>query len=342
MSTSSLPSLGALLHAFLANELPLQKGLRPASIKAHRDALRLFLSFVAADVPCRLTQITIDALTLDRVLRFLQHLEDNRHNHRRTRNHRLTMLHAFFEFLGRRLPECLAVAQQVAAIPSKRVPPPETRFLDRDEIEALFHHLPAEGRFALRDRALLLLLYNSGGRVQEVADLRLEHLELGAQPRVRLHGKGDKWRVCPLWEQTATLLRQLVADIPPATSPGRPVFTSQSGRPLTRFGIYKTVRRHTGHLRASQAGPERHHISPHVFRHSCAVHMLEAGADINVIRGWLGHVSLDTTNRYAEITIRAKEAALRLCEPPTAEKDVPGPKPVWRDDEALLAWLASL
>lgn len=145
--------------------------------------MRLFLSFVAADVPCRLTQITLDALTLDRVLRFLQHLEDNRHNHRRTRNHRLTMLHAFFEFLGRRLPECLAVAQQ--------------------EIETLFHHLPAEGRFALRDRALLLFLYNSGGRVQEVADLRLEHLELGAPPRVRLHGKGDKWRVCPLWEQTA-------------------------------------------------------------------------------------------------------------------------------------------
>lgn len=330
MSTSSVPSLGALLHAFLADELPLQKGLRPASIRAHRDALRLFLSFVATDVPCRLTQITLAALTLDRVLRFLQPLEDNRHNHRRTRNHRLTMLHAFFEFLGRRLPECLAVAQQVAAIPSKRVPPPETRFLDGDEIETLFHQLPADGRFALRDRALLLLLYNSGGRVQEVADLRLDHLELGPQPKVRLHGKGDKWRVCPLWEQTATLLRQLVADVPPTTLPGRPVFTSQSGR------------RHTGHLRASQAGPERHHISPHVFRHSCAVHMLEAGADVNVIRGWLGHVSLDTTNRYAEITVRAKQAALRLCEPPTGEKDVPGPKPVWRDDEALLAWLASL
>jgi site-specific recombinase XerD len=335
------PSLGALLHAFLADELPLQKGLRPTSIKAHRDALRLFLTFVAADVPCRLTQITLDALTLDRVLRFLQHLEDLRHNHRRTRNHRLTILHTFFEFLGRRVPECLAVAQQVAAIPSKRVPPPETRFLDRDEIETLFRQLPAEGRLALRDRALLLTLYNSGGRVQEVADLRVEHLELGAQPRVRLHGKGDKWRVCPLWEQTAELLRQVVGDVSPNASPARPVFASQGGRALTRFGIYKIVRRHTGNLRASQAGPERHHISPHVFRHSCAVSLLEAGVDVNVIRGWLGHVRLETTNRYAEITARTKEAALRLCEPPS-EKDVPARKPVWRDDEALLAWLASL
>src|SRR5713226_379317 len=218
------PVLGALLHAFLADELPLQKGLRPASIKAYRDALRLFLSFVAADARCRLTQITLDALTLDRVLRFLQHLEDTRHNHRRTRNHRLMILHALFEFLGRRVPECLAVAQQVAAIPSKRVPPPETRFLDRDVIATLFHQLPAEGRFALRDRALLLMLYNSGGRVQEVADLRVEHLELGAQPRVRLHGKGDKWRICPLWEQTAQLLKQLARDAPASTSPAGPVF----------------------------------------------------------------------------------------------------------------------
>jgi site-specific recombinase XerD len=337
-----MPSIGALLHAFLADELPLQKGLRPTSIKAHRDALRLFLTFVAADVPCRLTQITLDTLSFDRVLRFLQHLEDIRHNHRRTRNHRLMILHTFFEFLGRRVPESLAVAQQVAAIPSKRVPPPETRFLDGDEIAALFRQLPVEGRFALRDRALLLMLYNSGGRVQEVADLRVEHLELGAQPRVRLHGKGDKWRICPLWEQTAQLLKQLASKTPANTSPARPLFASQSGRALTRFGIYKIVRRHTGHLRASQAGPERHHISPHVFRHSCAVHMLEAGVDVNVIRGWLGHVSLDTTNRYAEITVRAKEAALRLCEPPPTEKDTPGPKPVWRDDEALLAWLASL
>src|SRR6266849_4351369 len=125
------PALGALLHAFLADE------------------------------------ITLDTLTLDRVLRFLHHLEVTRHNHRRTRNHRRTVVHAFFEFLARRVPECLAVAQQVAAIPVKRVPPPETHFLDRDEITKLFRHLPKEGRFAVRDRALLLLLYNTGARVQE-------------------------------------------------------------------------------------------------------------------------------------------------------------------------------
>ena len=260
------PALGTVLHAFLADDLPLQKGLRPASIKAHRDALRLFLSFVAADVPCRLTQIPLDALTLDRVLRFLQHLEVTRHNHRRTRNHRLTILHTFFEFLARRVPECLAAAQQIAAIPIKRVPPPETHFLDRDEIATLFRRLPSEGRFALRDRALLLMLYNTGARVQEIADVRVEHMELGAQPRVRLHGKGDKWRVCPLWVQTAQLLERLVRGARDPSSAG-PVFTSSGGRALTRFGIYKIVRRHTAPLRVNPTSPARH-ISPHVFRHT--------------------------------------------------------------------------
>jgi site-specific recombinase XerD len=332
--------LGAVVHAFLADELPLQKGLRPASIQAHRDALRLFLTFIAADVPCRLTQISLETLTLDRVLRFLQHLEVTRHNHRRTRNHRLTILLTFFEFLARRVPDCLAVAQQIAAIPIKRVPPPETRFLDRDEIARLFRQLPAEGRFALRDRALLLMLYNTGARVQEIADLRVEHLEFGAQPRVRLHGKGDKWRVCPLWRQTAQLLERLLhrARDP---SPAGPVFTSQGGRVLTRFGIYKIVRRHTGRLRVTQQSAARHHISPHVFRHTAACHLLEAGVDVNVIRSWLGHVRLDTTNRYAEITVRAKEAALRLCEPPSGSP-ISRSAPTWRDDQTLLAWLASL
>jgi integrase/recombinase XerD len=119
------------------------------------------------------------------------------------------------------------------------------------------------------------------------------------------------------------------------------VFTSRQGRSLTRFGIYKLVRRQTRQLEPAPA--QRRHISPHVFRYTTAVHLLEAGVEINVIRGWLGHVSLDTTNRYAEITTRAKEAALRICEPPPVAASAALPqKPVWRTDESLLTWLSSL
>ena len=334
------PGVGALVQAFLADELPVQRGLRPASVKAYRDGLRLFLVFVARDLSCRLTQIAWDAFTLDRVLRFLQDLETTRHNHRRTRNHRLTILRAFFEFLARRCPEHLAVAQQVAAIAVKRTPPPETFFLEREEVATLLRRLPAHGRHALRDRALFLLLYNTGARVQEIADLRIEHLDLGAQPRVRLHGKGDKWRLCPLWPQTVDAITRLLQEA--SSTPTRALFTSNGTRALTRFGLYQIVRRHTDPLRVQRAAPIGRHVVPHVFRHTAAVHLLEAGVDVNVIRGWLGHVSLETTNRYAEITTRMKEAALRLCEPPTTDSDSPRRTPVWRDDEALLAWPASL
>ena len=210
----------------------------------------------------------------------------------------------------------LAEAERVAAIPSKRVPPPATGYLERDQVEALFERLPEQGRFALRDRALLLFLYNTGARVQEVAELRAGNLEFDDPPRVHLHGKGDKWRVCLLWPDTSRLLQTLLAQNGGTAEPDQPVFLSHQGRPLTRYGIYKLVRRHTLHLTMA-AGSDSHHISPHSLRHTAAAHLLESGVEPNAISAWLGHASLETTNRYAELTLRMKAKALQQCEPPT-------------------------
>ena len=334
--------LGPVLFSFFEDYLKVQKGLRPASIASYRDTLRLFLGFVAQDANQRISRLDVCALTSDRVLSFLRHLEVDRHNHIRTRNHRLTALRGLFEYLASRRPEILAEAQRVAAIPSKRVPPPETGFLERDDINRLFAGLPSEGRRALRDRALLLFLYNTGARVQEVADLRRSNLALDDPPAVHLHGKGDKWRECPLWPATAELLGALITEQGGDNGPEVPVFAATHGRPLTRFGIYKIVRRHTGNLHVHRTSNEPRKVSPHVFRHTTAVHLLEAGVEVNVIRGWLGHVSLDTTNRYAEINMRAKEEALQACQAPVNSWEGFPRKPVWRDDQALLNWLGSL
>ena len=220
----------------------------------------------------------------------------------------------------------LATCQRVAAIPAKRTAPGETHFLERDEIDVLFKRLPGEGRLARRDRALLLFLYNTGARVQEVADLRVGSLDLRDPATVRLHGKGDKWRTCPLWAQTAAMLAELVNDT--AQSPAdQAVFVSTTGQPLTRFGIYKIVRRHAGHLDQPR---QNRTVSPHTFRHTAAVHLLEAGVEVNVIRGWLGHADLSTTNRFAEINTNAKIAA--LSEPPGSSAE-PHRRPVWQTDE---------
>ena len=202
--------LGPVLHSFFASHLITVKGLRPASVRSYRDTVRLFLVFTAADKGCKITRLTLADLTFDRVVAFLRHLEHDRGNHASTRNQRLAALHCLFDYIAGRAPEMLATCQQVAAIPVKRTAPPETRFLERDEVEDLLRHLPRDGPLALRDRALILFLYNTGARAQEVADLRAEHLDLGEHPLVRLHGKGGKWRTCPLWQQTARLLTALL------------------------------------------------------------------------------------------------------------------------------------
>jgi len=333
----NVPTLGQLVHSFFLDHLQTAKGLRPSSIASYRDGIRLFLRFVADDAECGITRLPLSTLTSQRVLDFLQSLEDRRSNHIRTRNQRLAILRTFFGYLGGRVPELLAVAEQVTRIPTKRVPPPETHFLERSDIQALFAGLDPGRRNSLRDRTLLLFLYNTGARAQEVADLRVGHLDLDHQPRVRLHGKGDKWRTCPLWKETADELRRLVPPPIPAESP---VFRSQYGDALTRFGIYKIVRRHAARFDAAP-GQHGRRVTPHLFRHTTAVHLLEAGVEVNVIRGWLGHVSLETTNRYAEITLRTKEAALKTCRAPALAKGY-APKPPWRTDTSLMSWLDSL
>jgi site-specific recombinase XerD len=330
------------LHSFFDDYLKLQKGLRPHSVKSYSDVMRLFLQFVSKELARKITRLSLDDLSADRVCSFLNFLEESRANGVRSRNHRLAALRTFFEYLGRQLPDRLVQAQQVAAIPTKRVQPPETFFLERDEVTTVFAALPSEGCLALRDRALLLFLYNTGARVQEAAELRVANVEFVPQPRVHLHGKGDKWRLCPLWAETASFLKRLLDEQNNAEASDRPVFTSRHGRPLTRFGIYKIVRRHARHIVKRRSDGRRRNVSPHLWRHSTAVHLLEAGVEVNVIRAWLGHVSLETTNRYAEITIRSKEAALKHCEPPCAESEKFPRKPVWQDDASLLKWLQSL
>ncbi|HXZ77240.1 MAG TPA: tyrosine-type recombinase/integrase, partial [Streptosporangiaceae bacterium] len=251
--------LGPVLHSYFTDHLIAVKGLRPASVRSYRDTIRLLLLFTAAARRRKITRLTLEDLTFEQVLAFLRHLEEERGNHTRSRNQRLAALHSFFEYVATRSPEMLAACQQVAAIPAKRVPPPETRFLEQDEVQALLAGLPSTGRLALRDRALILFLYNTGARVSEAAAVRAGHLDLGGHPIVRLHGKGGKWRTCPLWQQTARTLTGLLASLDPAPGPDSAIFTSH-GRPLTRSGIYKIVRRHTCGFDDPRTGRK---ITPH-------------------------------------------------------------------------------
>jgi site-specific recombinase XerD len=278
MSITKTPLLGAVLTSFFNDYLKLQKGLRPNSIHSYADAMRLFLQFAAKRAQKKITQLGLDDLDVDLVCAFLNFLGETRGNAAQSRNLRLAALRSFFEYVGQRFPERLGQAQKVAAIPRKRTRPPETIFLERDEIEGTLAALPADGRHALRDRTLLLFLYNTGSRVQEAADVRANDLRFDPSPCVHLHGKGDKWRVCPLWEETASLLKKLLAELGPGHAPDHPVFTGPRNAALTRFGIYKIVRRYTRHIIKRRSDGRPRGISPHSWRHYSESPTMPSGA----------------------------------------------------------------
>lgn len=335
-------TLGAILMSFFNNYLRLQRGLRPNTISSYADAMRLLLQFAARIRKKKVIHLGLDDFDTGIVYQFLNSLEEGRRNAIQSRNQRLAVIRAFFAYVGQQCPERVEQARKIATIPRKRTAPPETIFMERDEIEETLSRLPTCGRHALRDRTLLVFLYNTGARVQEAADVCANNVQFNPNPRVHLHGKGEKWRICPLWEETTALLRGLIDQHAASGAPDRPVFTNATGAALTRFGIYKIIRRHTQQIVKKRSDGRTKLISPHVWRHSTAVHLLEAGVEVNVIRAWLGHASLETTNRYAEITLRTKKAALEKCALPTVTDERIPRRPSWHTDASLLDWLKSL
>lgn len=329
-------NIGPILFAFFEDYLKVQKGLRITSVKSYRDTIKLFLVYVAKESKKPITRLTLTDLNSDRVLAFLHSIETEHNNQVRTRNQRLAALRTFYRFLAINHLDMIMEAERVEAIPTKRTSPPETFYLEREDIELLFKSLPKQGYFAVRDRSIFMLMYNTGARAQEIVDLHVADVDLNDPIRIRFHGKGDKWRSCPIWPETAELLKQL--DTVQQGEPSQPLFISRTGHPLTRFGLYKLVKRYSALI----CYKHKFRLSPHVFRHTTAVHLLEAGVDINVIRGWLGHTSLDTTQRYAEINLRMKQAALMACLPPVDTATVSPTKCRWHDDQELMKWLKSL
>jgi integrase/recombinase XerD len=184
-----------------------------------------------------------------------------------------------------------------------------------------------------RDYALLLFLYNTGARVEEVAHLTIDAITWGSSPAVRLLGKGNKTRFCPIWKHTVDVLRSLVA----GRTAREFVFLNCRNKPLTRFGIYSLVRRAVDQASSTLPSLAAKRISPHCLRHSCAVHLLRSGVDINTIRAWLGHVSLDTTHIYAEVDLEMKAKALALCDLPDEVVTKP-----WHSDPGLIGFLKGL
>lgn len=298
------------VRRFLLEHVVADLNLSRNTQASYRDALVLFLPFTASERRQPVDQLEIECLSPEVVRSFLTHLEENRRCSVSTRNQRLSVIHSFARFIGTRSPEHLSSCAEIAAIPFKRSTKEALPYLDKAEMDALLAAPDRKTRLGRRDHALLLFLYNPGARCDEAARLTVADLDLGTSPAVKILGKGNKIRLCPLWTSTADTLRALTA----GRGQQDPVFLNRRGDPITRFGIYAMVRRHAHQATQGVSSLRATRVSPHVIRHTTAVHLLRAGVDINTIRAWLGHVSLDTTNVYAEVDLEMKAKALDACE----------------------------
>ena len=332
------PILATELNYFLTDYLPRQKNASRLTILAYRDALKLFLVHVARVRKTSLDRLTFAELDRTAVLHFLDAIERERGNAVTTRNARLTAIRSFFRTVATRHPDHLETTAQVLGIPTKRADSRIIDVLTLDEINAMLHTVDLTARDGRRDDALLRFMHNTGARVQEALDVRACDLRLEAPAHVQLRGKGRKARLCPLWADTATRLRRLLAERAVQLDAPVPVFTNRiTRRALTRFGaryiLTKYVRRATA--RAPTLAKKR--IHPHTVRHATALHLLQSGVDLNTVRCWLGHASVVTTNRYVEMDLEAKRAALEGTKPLPAGT----PSSLLRN-KSLLQWLESL
>jgi integrase/recombinase XerD len=200
----------------------------------------------------------------------------------------------------------MAWCTEIRSIPFKKTARTLVGYLEKPELEALLQAPDRSTLLGARDHALLLFLYNTGARADEAARLAAGNLQLGTTAAVRILGKGNKWRICPLWSPTVAALRPLMVN----AGADEPVFGGRTGKPLTRFGIHRIVTTYGKVASVSVPTMATKRVSPHTLRHTAAAHLLRAGVDINTIRAWLGHVSVDTTDIYAEVDIDMKAKAL--------------------------------
>jgi site-specific recombinase XerD len=303
---------------FFQEYLPAQRGVSPHTVRSYRDALVLLLQFTARDIRVGVEHLGIADLSADRVKRFLSFLEAERHNGIATRNARLAAIHVLARFLAAEHPECLGTLQPVLAIEFKRgAPIRPIEYLETGELDALLRSIDRTRPDGRRDYALFALLFNTGARVQEVLNLRQSDLRLDPPCQVRLVGKGNKVRLCPIWPATAQVLRQHLAQIRPNSE--RPIdpilFANARGRPLTRFGVRYLLSKYVTAASRTAVSLREKRIHPHSIRHSTGVCLLKSGIDFATISQWLGHASLNTTMRYARADIDLKRQALQQVFP---------------------------
>jgi integrase/recombinase XerD len=310
------PSFAMLVQRFFTEHLTHHRAVSPRTVAAYGDTFRLLLQFVEQHTgkpPTRLKLVDLDAKL---VLAFLDHLERDRNNGARSRNARLAAVRSFLKYAAHHDLSALGVIEQALAVPMKRFDRPMLGYLTRSEMQAILDAPDTATWAGQRDHALFTMLYNTGARVSEMIDVWVENLILDTSPSVHLTGKGRKQRTVPLWRSTVTVMRAWKRRLG-ATAGSTSLFPNRNGGTMSRSNV--TQRLELAVASAAEQHPQllARPISPHTFRHTTAMQMLQSGVDMSVIALWLGHESPSTTHMYVEADLAMKERALGKLQPPT-------------------------
>jgi site-specific recombinase XerD len=308
-----MTALAPYLAAFLRDHLPNERKASLHTCATYAYGFQLPVCFAAGRLSVKPCQMEIDQLDAPLVLAFLNHIESDRGNSARTRNARLAAVNSLFRFLEYRLPSCLDQSRRIHAIPMKKIDEALVDYLTREEMQALLNAPEPRTKFGVRDRAMLHLAFAAGLRVSELVSLRFDHLDDQACSSIHVMGKGRRERVLPLWKETATALRAWLAIRPPGGSPE--LFPNAAGRAMTRSGFEHILAKHVAAAAQKQPSITKKRVTPHVLRHTCAMHTLQATRDVRKVSLWLGHASLQSTEIYLRADPTEKLEALAAIAP---------------------------
>lgn len=330
------------LTDFLSLYLPGERGLSYNTICAYKDTFVLFLTFMGKEQCLKPDKLTLQHITQDRVISFLKWIQKERNCSNTTRNARLAALHCFFNYLQYRQPVGLFEWQRILSIPLKRTDKKPRSYLSLEAIKLLFEQIDPNTVKGKRDLALLSLMYDSGARVTEMTNLEPSSINFNKPSTIKLVGKGNKGRIVPLMESQIAILNDYMHDnrLMTSNATSYPLFDNGRMQKLSRMGISRILKKYTAKAKILQPSWYPLTVTPHILRHSKAMHLLQSGVNIVYIRDFLGHASISTTEVYARADAKMKREALEK-----AHKDIQYNnkcEPRWLKDAGLLEWLKSL
>lgn len=324
---------------FLTDHLAAQRNLSANTIRAYRDVFTLLLRFCRDHRDMAIERLVLKDIDVVLVEAFLDHLANDRESSVRTQNHRLAAIHSFFRYVQTEVPDHLLQCQQILAIPIRRHGKALVGYLSREYLSEILAQPDLQTRAGRRDAVLLSVLYDTGARVQELVDLSAGDVRLTSPAQVRLFGKGRKMRAVPLMDNTTQLLREhlreRLLDRPECAD--RPLFTNRQNKRLTRWGVRYILKKHVDAVRRVHPGFTQP-VTPHTCRHTKGMHLLQSGVSMDIIRDFLGHVDISTTQIYARANLEMKRKALDGVSATSPVQPIPS----WKEDHSLLEWLHSL